>query len=258
MRTSSLPPLRVLERELVVFGRLWRSVAVAGVFGPLLYLGALGVGLGGLVDERAGRVDGLRYLQFVTPGLVAATAMQGAAGAALWDVMGGTTWQRSFHAMVATPLSPADVFAGFVGWICVRAGLASAAFLAVAAALGGVPSAWGVLALPAAMLTAAAFAAPFAAFAATQSREAAFPLVQRLIVMPLFLFSGTFYPVDQLPGWLRPAAAASPLWHGVELCRAATTGRGSASLVASVAVLLACVAAGAWWGRRTFARALAP
>jgi lipooligosaccharide transport system permease protein len=255
---ATAPPLRVLERELVVFGRLWRSVAIAGVLGPLLYLGALGVGLGGLVDERTGLVDGLRYLEFVTPGLVAATAMQSAAGAALWDVMGGTTWQRSFHAMVATPISPADVFAGFVTWICVRTGLAAAAFLAVAAALGGVPSAWGVLALPAAVMTAAGFAAPLAAFAATQTRDVAFPLVQRLVVMPLFLFSGTFYPVDQLPGWLQPVAVASPLWHGVELCRAATTGRGSPALAGSVLVLLACVAAGAWWGRRTFTAALAP
>jgi len=257
MRVTSPPPLRVVERELVVFARLWRSVAVAGVLGPLLYLGALGLGLGGLVDEM-GSVDGLRYLEFVTPGLVAATAMQGAAGAALWDVMGGTTWQRSFHAMVATPISPADVFTGFVTWICVRAGLAAGAFLGVAAALGGVPSAWGVLALPAAVLTAAAFAAPLAAFAATQTRDVAFPLVQRLIVMPLFLFSGTFYPVEQLPDWLEPLAAASPLWHGVELCRAATTGRGSPALVASVAVLVGCVAVGARWGRRTFAGALAP
>lgn len=255
---STAPALRVVERELLVFGRLWRSVAVAGVLGPLLYLGALGLGLGGLVDERAGRVAGLRYLEFVTPGLVAATAMQAAAGAALWDVMGGTTWQRSFHAMVATPISPADVFTGFVTWICARAGLTAAAFLAVAAGLGGVPSAWGALAVPAAVLTAAAFAAPLAAFAATQLRDTAFPLVQRLVVVPLFLFSGTFYPVDQLPGWLRPLAAASPLWHGVELSRAATTGRGGPGLAVHVAVLAGCVAAGGWWGRRTFARALAP
>jgi lipooligosaccharide transport system permease protein len=108
------------------------------------------------------------------------------------------------------------------------------------------------------VLCAAAFSAPLAAFAATQETETTFPLILRLAIVPLFLFSGTFFPVDQLPGWLQPLAALSPLWHGVELCRAATTGSvewGWAAL--HVAALAGCVACGWRWGTHTFTRRLA-
>jgi lipooligosaccharide transport system permease protein len=109
------------------------------------------------------------------------------------------------------------------------------------------------------MLCAVAFAAPISAFTATQETDVAFPLIIRLGVMPLFLFSGTFFPVRQLPDALEPLALASPLWHAVELCRSATTGvfePSSAGL--HVAVLAAFTAAGCLWGTRTFPRRLTP
>jgi lipooligosaccharide transport system permease protein len=126
----------------------------------------------------------------------------------------------------------------------------------VATVLGAIPSWWGVLGLPIAMLCAAAFAAPFAAFTATQDTDVTFPLVIRVVVMPLFLFSGTFFPVEQLPDGLRPLIVLSPLWHAAELSRAATTGRLDWASLAHALVLGACIAAGAWWGRRTFRRRL--
>jgi lipooligosaccharide transport system permease protein len=250
--------LRVVEREARVFRRLWRGTVYSSFVTPVLFLAAIGVGLGGLVDERRGDVAGLDYLTFVTPGLLAASAMQTAAGESLWPVMAGTKWVRTFHAMVATPVGASDVYGGFIVWTAVRVAMSATAFLAVAAVLGGVPSAWGVLAVPAAVLCAAAFAAPLASFAATQDTDIAFPLILRLGIVPLFLFSGTFFSVDELPQWLRTVSALSPLWHGVELCRAATTGSvewGAAG--AHVAVLAGCVAAGWWWGTRTFTRRLA-
>ena len=250
--------LRVVEREARVFRRLWRTSVYSSFFTPVLFLATIGLGLGGLVDERHGAVAGVDYLTFVAPGLLASSAMQTAAAESLWPVMAGTKWVRTFHAMVATPVGASDVYGGFVVWTAVRVAMSASAFLVVAALLGAVASPWGVLAMPAAVLCAAAFAAPLAAFAATQDTDVTFPLILRLAIVPLFLFSGTFFPVDQLPAGLRAASAVSPLWHGVELCRAATTGSVDwAAALVHVAVLVGCVGAGWWWGTRSFTRKLA-
>lgn len=251
------PMLRVVEREARVFRRLWRGTAFSTFLTPVLFLAAIGIGVGGLVDSRAGRVAGVGYLVFVAPGLLAASAMQTAAGESLWPVMAGTKWIRNFHAMVTTPVSAADVYGGLVLWAACRVAISAAAFLAVAAALGGVPSAWGLLAVPAAVLGASAFAAPLAAYAATQDTDVTFPLIMRIGIVPLFLFSGTFFPVARLPAGLRQVSLVSPLFHTVELCRAATTGTVDwAGAAGHVVVLVACIAAGWWWGTRTFRRRL--
>jgi lipooligosaccharide transport system permease protein len=250
------PILRVVEREARVFRKLWRGSVFSSLLAPLLFLGAMGVGLGGLVDERNTDVAGVSYLQFVAPGLLVASAMQATAGGSLWPVLGGFKWLRTYHGVVATPVPPSALYGGLITWLTIRTAISATAFLVVATLLGAIPSWWGVLALPTAMLCAAAFAAPLAAFTATQDTDVTFPLVIRLVVMPLFLFSGTFFPTDQLPEGLRPLIVLSPLWHAAELARAATTGRlGWASLVHAV-VLAGCIAAGSWWGRRSFLRRL--
>jgi lipooligosaccharide transport system permease protein len=250
------PLLRVVEREARVYRRLWRGSVFSSLLSPLLFLGAMGVGLGGLVDERNADVAGVTYLQFVAPGLLVASAMQATAGGSLWPVLGGFKWLRTYHGVVATPVPPGALYGGLIVWLAIRTGIAAVAFLVVAALLGAIPSWWGVLGLPVAMLCAAAFAAPLAAFTATQDTDVTFPLVIRMVVMPLFLFSGTFFPVEQLPDGLRPFVALSPLYHAAELARAATTGHlGWASLGHAV-VLAGFVALGAWWGKRTFQRRL--
>jgi lipooligosaccharide transport system permease protein len=249
---------RIVEREAQVYRRLWYGSVFSSFLVPVLFLAAMGVGLGGLVDEQQRSVGGVDYLAFVTPGLLAAMAMQLAAGNSLWPVMAGTKWIRFYHAVVATPVSAADVYGGYVIWRALREAAAAGAFLIVAALLGGVPSWWGLLALPFATLTATAFTAPLVAFAATQDTDVSFPMIIRLVVMPLFLFSGTFFPVSQLPGWLQPAAVFSPLWHGVELCRDATTGDFAIGPdVVHVVVLAAIIAVGWRWGERTFTKKLA-
>jgi lipooligosaccharide transport system permease protein len=250
--------LRVIEREARIYRRLWRGSIFTYVVGPALFLAAIGIGLGGLVDANAGSVGGLSYLAFVTPGLLAASAMQGSAGDALWPVMGGFRWMRTFHAMAATPISAFDVYIGNVVWICLKTALAATAFVLVATVFGGIESVGAVLAIPAAALCAAAFAAPLSAYAATRHTDASFALILRLAIQPLFVFSGTFFPISQLPEWLQRLAVLSPLFHGVELCRMATTGiwdLGAAAI--DVGVLGACVAGGVWWGRRTFTARLA-
>jgi lipooligosaccharide transport system permease protein len=254
---STPPVVRVMEREVRVLARLWRGMVFSTLLSPLLFLAAMGLGLGGLVKAHTGQVAGLTYLDFVAPGLMVASAMQLAANEAMWPVLGGVKWMRTFFATTATPITPGEVIVGYVLWVVVRAIGASTVFFVVAALLGAVPSAWGVLSIPAAALCAGAFAAPLAAYSVTLDTDLVFPVIMRVGVLPLFLFSGTFFPLSQLPSGLRPLAAMSPLWHGVELARGATTGTLHLGAdIVHVVVLLACVGAGFVWGRRTFARRL--
>jgi lipooligosaccharide transport system permease protein len=249
---------RVVEREARVFAKLWRGTVFSSFGTPVLYLSAMGLGLGGIVDARNRSVGGLSYLAFVTPGLMAAGAALSTTGESLWPVLSGFKWMRHYHAMSSAVPRPADIYDGVVAWLGCHVALSSTAFLAVAAVLGGVHSAWAPLAVPAAVLGALALAAPLAAFSATQDSDAAFSPIMRLAVFPLFLFSGTFFPVALLPGWGQGLVVLSPLWHAVELCRAATTGRGGWVDLGHVAALVACIVAGAAWGHRTFARRLSP
>ena len=219
--------LRVVEREWVVSRRLWRGAVFSTFLAPVLFLAAMGLGLGGLVDEHSGTVAGFDYLEFVAPGLMAASAMQIAAGESMWPVMGGVKWVQNL------PRDGGDADhagrgvrrARRSGSRCAR-DVGSAVFLLVAALLGGVPSVWGVLAIPAAALVRGRVLR--AAVPRTRSGTRAtspFAVIMRIGVFPLFLFSGTFFPISRsCPTGSQPLAVLSPLWHGVELCRDATTG----------------------------------
>ena len=253
------PTAYLIERELRLFAKIWHA-SVFSAFGmPVLFLAAMGLGLGGLVDEGTGEVDGLSYLHFVAPGLLVASAVQQAAGESLWPVLGGLKWDGRYIAMVASPLTPAQVLLGVLSWIALRTTVTAGAFLLVAGALGGLASWWAVLALPVTVLCALAFAAPLAAYAVTSTNEVPFSMIMRLAIVPLFLFSGTFFPVSNLPGVIEPLAWLSPLWHGAELARHATTANPDWPLdTAHVVVLVAVVTAGWLWGRRTFRERLTP
>lgn len=248
--------LKVVERELRIYRRLWRGNAFSTFVLPALYLGAMGLGLGGLIESSGQTVDGLTYLQFVAPGLMAATAFQMAAGEAMWPVMGGFKWTRHYHAMVSAPIDSTDVYVGQLFWLAIRLAMAGAAYLLVAAVLGALASPLAVLALVGSVLSGLAIAAPIAAFTATQDSDSKFPLLLRFLVLPMFLFSGTFFPVSQLPGALEVIAWLTPLWHGVVVCRAATTGSwpdgGLLAVLGHVAVLVGFVGGGLAWGRQTF------
>jgi lipooligosaccharide transport system permease protein len=249
----------VVERQARVYRHTWTGATFSTFLGPVFLLLALGIGLGGLVDqgESGGQVDGLDYLVFVAPGLMAASAMQHASGFSLWPVLGGVKWMRTFHGMAASPLRPSDVLVGTLAWTTIFVSAASTVFLAVATLVGGVPSGWGVLAVPAAALCALSFAAPFTAYAVTRETDASFAVIMRVVVAPLMLFSGTVFPISQLPSGLQVVAQVSPLYHGVELCRAATTGDADwPAAVAHVGYLLAIVAVSVRVGVRTFSRRL--
>jgi lipooligosaccharide transport system permease protein len=255
------PVLRILEREAHILRRLWHGIVFSAFVQPLLYLLAMGVGIGGYVDARGPvALGGLDYLDFVAPGLLAATAFQLGVGDSLWPVMGGTSWDKRYIAMVATPIGAGQVLAAHLSWQTVRTTIATVAFLLVATPLGAVSSPWAVLALPAAALLVVATASLVATWSTWVEDDRSFPLVMRIGVLPLFLFSGTFFPTSQLPGVVRHLAPISPLYHGVELCRAATTGqsRGLAVIVTHVVVLVGVATLGTTAGRWTFARRLTP
>lgn len=256
---SAAGTMRAFERELRVYRKLFRG-SLFTTFGiPVLFLSAMGLGLGGLVDERTGSVAGLDYLSFITPGVLVAGAMQSATAESLWPLMGNLKWFGAYKATVHTPVSAADIFRGRMLFTSFRVALAASAFLLVSLAFGGIRSWWAPLAVPVAALCGLAFAAPVAAFTSTQDSDTAFPLIMRLGVMPLFLFSGTFFPVEQLPDALEPLAVLSPLWHAVQLARGATTGSlDPAAAVLHLAVLFAFIAVGLALGSRTFPRRLTP
>ena len=249
--------VRAFESWLLRGKDRWRSAVLFAVIGPLMFLGAMGSGLGSLVSDHDPRsLDGLGYGDFVAPGLLAASAMQAAVSEATWPVMGAIKWDRSYHAMLASPLPVADIFYGHLMLMVLRLTMGAVAFGVAASALGH-GSAGMLLAVPAAILTGAAFAAPLAAWAVGRESDNAFSMVFRVAIMPMFLFSGTFFPVSSLPAPLEALAVVTPLWHGVELCRGLvlddlTAGRAALHL----AYLLALLTAGLVAGRRTFAKAL--
>lgn len=244
-----------LEFWLVGYRTVWRGTVVSGVLTPVLFLAAMGVGLGSLVDG-AGRLDG-GYLLFLAPGLMAATAMQTASFESSYPVMGGIKWVRTYHAMLATPLGVADILLGHLLFVAFRVLSVSAIYLGVIAAFGAVASAWALAAVPAALLTGMAFAAPIFAFAAAHENDAGFAALERFGIVPLFLFSGTFFPVSQLPDAIQWLAYVTPLWHGVELCRALINGTaGLADSIGHVGYLVLWLAAGVAAAHVVFGRRL--
>ena len=255
--TSLALPLRVYEFWLLQYRRVWRATVIGSVINPVFYLGALGVGLGTLVNRSSGQSLGVPYIDFVAPGMLAATAMQIAAGEATWPVMGSFRWTRQYFAMASTPLGVRDIVTGHQLWMTTRVAATSAVYLAVIAAFGGVDSFWGVLAFPAAVLTGLAFSAPLAGYAATKDSDGAFIPIYRFVILPLFLFSGTFFPASRLPLPLEWVAYATPLWHGVELCRMFTLGHVRVlAALGHAAYLLLFVLIGLIWAQRTYAERL--
>jgi lipooligosaccharide transport system permease protein len=215
---------QIVEHELLDARRYWRSVAVAGIVAPLLYVLALGIGLGTVVN-RHGNSLGAPYLQFVAPAFLAAAALQTATASATFPVMAGFKWIRYYHGMAATPLTSRQICDGKILWIGLRALASSALYLAIMSCFGALHRWQGVLGIPIAAFTGLAFAAPVLAMSASVASEGnAFNMLFRFVVTPMFLFSGTFYPITELPRWGEVLAYISPLWHGTELARGTALG----------------------------------
>ncbi|MFD0202317.1 MULTISPECIES: ABC transporter permease [Saccharothrix] len=232
----------LVERSYLVSTRGWMSV-LSGFFEPLFFLFSLGYGLGQLVTTVAGPGGPMPYAEFVAPALLAASAMNGAVFEATFNLFFKFKYAKTYDAVLATPLGPVDIALGEAAWCLIRGGLYSAGFIVVMLGFGLVSSPWALLALPACLLVALAFAAVGMAAATFMRSWQDFDLVQ-LAVMPLFLFSTTFYPLSVYPGWLQTVVQCTPLYHAIELMRALTTGYVGWGALVNVAYFVVMAAVG--------------
>jgi lipooligosaccharide transport system permease protein len=251
-------PLRVLEGHGRAYRHTWRGTTISAVVTPVLFLAAMGLGLGTLVDEgRAGGVGDVSYLVWLAPGLLAASAMQSGAADGAFPVMAGMRWIKGYHAAIHTPVRPRDLFLGNLAWAGLRLVVITSVFVVVASGFGAVALVRGFAALLPAVLTGVATCAAVSAFMATRDSDQALSGLFRFVVVPLFLFSGTFFPVTQLPETVQPVVLVVPLWHGVELTRALALGTAPAlAWWLHVAVVVALLAVGTLVGARSFERRL--
>ncbi len=250
---------QVFEYKALVYRRVWRGSIFSTFLSPVLFLAAMGIGLGSFVDHGSAiaSLGGVSYAAFLAPGLLAAQGMQTATSESTWTVMGGFTWDKTFHGMYATPVTVAGIVFGQLAWVTVRLTLVAGAFFLVMLAFGFVVSPLGVLGIGASILTGLAFAAPITAFAAGQKNDTSFSVIFRFFITPLFLFSGTFFPIEQLPLIVRPIAWLTPTWHGVALARGLSLGViDPIGFIVHLGVLGAYIAVGVVWALFAFRRAL--
>ncbi len=209
---------KVLERDVLVYRRNW-SIIVSGFFEPVFYLLGIGFGLGTLVGD----VGDIPYAAFVAPGLMATTAMNGALMESTFNLFFKLKYAKTFDAILATPLGPADVAVGEVSWSLTRGLLYAIGFLLVMFALGLVLAPTGILAIPGALLVGLAAASVGMAATTYMRKWQDFDMVA-VVTTPMFLFSGTFFPISVYPDWLQLIVECTPLYRGVHLLRSFTTG----------------------------------
>ena len=228
--------LRLIERNLYVYKHGW-LILFSGFFEPLFYLIGIGFGLGALVGTIPGP-NGLEisYQLFVAPALLASAAMNGAINESTFNFMFKLRYNKTFESILTTPLSPGDIAVGELGWALIRGGLYAIGFMGVMLVLGLFASPWVILAVPAALLVGFAFGAVGMAATSYMRSWQDFDLIQ-LVVLPMFLFSGTFFPIDAYPAVLQTIVRVSPLYQGVDLIRSLTVGAISPVLLVNVAYL---------------------
>jgi len=247
----------------IAYRRTWRGTVITSFVNPILFLAAMGTGLGTLVDGGSGDL-GVPYLAFVATGLMAATAMQNGAGDGSFPVMAGVLWRKNFHGTITTPLGAADIVWGRLIWGFARLGFVLIVFALIAYFFGAMELGPALLAIPPSILTGLAFTSVITAWTVTLQDGTSLSALFRFAIVPLFLFSGTFFPISQLPDWLEPVAYATPLFHGVELVRKIALPTADSSIVTSVpiwvslAYLLAMLVIGIYLSVRLLDRRLRP
>jgi lipooligosaccharide transport system permease protein len=228
----------LVERSMLVYSRAW-LLFVSGICEPFFYLLAVQFGLGKLVTQVVGPGGHpISYVAFVAPAMLASSAMNGAVFDSTFGVFFKVRYAKTYDAMLATPIGPFDIALGEISWAVIRGGIYAVAFFGVMAAMGLVVTPWAILIVPAAILVAFTFAAVGMACSTFLRSPSQFDLVQ-LALVPLFLFSATFYPLTVYPPALRIVVECSPLYHGVELMRGLSVGVLSPGMFGHVAYLLA-------------------
>lgn len=223
---ASATALRIAESGWRRYKHTWRASVFSSFFNPVMLLLAMGIGLGELVDRNGGP-GGLSYVTWLAPGLLANVAMQSAVGESAYPVQAGFRWVRLYEAMVAGPVAPIDVYLGHAMWVMARVAQVSVAFAFPAAWLADLGLLRSLATVGPALLVGWAFIGPTTGYTAHYLNDTSLSALFRYIVVPLFLFSGVFFPIDQLPTLMQPVAWLTPLWHGVELSRLTALGIGT-------------------------------
>ena len=246
------------EWRLMSMKAYWSAVVGYSLLTPILYLIAMGIGLGTLVDAGSGGVAGVPYLTFVAPGLLVSTVVLSASNEFSYPVMDGFKWSKLYYARAATAATPSQVTVGEIVAVAIRF-LFEATIFWLVLLVTGVVGATSWLMVPATALAGLAFGTPLMAYAATLEEEGyQFALVQRFIVNPMVLFAGTFYPLDLMPIYLQWVGWISPLWHGTQLARVLAYGMPLPwwLIVVHLLVLVGLTVAGVLLTMRVFTRRL--
>lgn len=234
----------VLEGLWTWYRRNWRATIVSSVLTPLMFLGAMGFGLGSQITPGPA-TDNLPYVVYLAPAVLVGLSVQIAASESSFPVLGSFKWDMRYYAITATPVSPDQLLAAQVTWVALRVLGSGLAYVAVAALFGAFVDVGALVAVPVSVLAGMAFGTWMVALAATVNDEGtAFGNVFRFVVVPMTLFAGTYYPISQLPAWSRPLAWVTPLWHGNELARAAEFGHMDALAAAGHVAYLLLLGAG--------------
>jgi lipooligosaccharide transport system permease protein len=226
---------------LAVYRREWQGSVFSAFIEPLVVLAGLGIGLGMLVGNRAaGITGGVSYVAYIAPALMASSAMNLGGSESTWPVLARIQWVRIYHAIISTPLNPSDVMVGAIAFMGGKVAFAATFFAGVLVAAGIATSPLGALGMVAvSTLTGLAFAAPITAFSVTRSTDQGFAFLFRLIITPLGFFSGTYFPIENLPTLAQFVSWLTPLAHGVALDRALALGRPLTDAPLHIAVLAA-------------------
>ena len=240
----------VIERSYIAFKSSTWFVILSGFVEPVLYLLSFGYGVGqfiGNIDSGTGKM--VSYAAFIAPGLLATSAMNGAVYDSTWNVFFKMHESRLYHGMLATSLGPLDVALGEMAWALLRGLVYAMGFMIVVAPLGLIPSWWGILAIPAAVLIAFGFAALGMAITSYFTTFQQMGLIN-VALLPIFLFSGAFYPLSVFPGWAQAFIKVLPLWHGIELIRGLTLGAINMGLLNHVLYFLVMIVGGLFFTTR--------
>ena len=249
--------VHVIERQLRVYRRYW-AILLAGFADPVLFLGSIGIGVGQLVHTLPGPAGRpVDYAIYVAPGLLATAAMNGAVIDTTFGFFVNYKYGHVYDGMLATPMRVLDVAIGEVTWSLLRGAAYSAVFLAVMAALGYVESPWALLALPVAVVIGMSFAAAGLAATTWMRSFVDFDFVN-LALVPLFLFSGVFFPLTRYPGWLQAIVRFTPLYQGVEVERRLVLGALDPTMLLHVGYLLVMAVVGIAVASRRLSRLLQP
>lgn len=240
--------------------RRYADVLLADAIGvPLMYVLAMGIGLGSLLTGNGSLFDGVPYLVFIAPALLISAAVSAGVTEGTFPVMDGFKWHRLYQGPLVTPITPHQIAQGQILAVSLRMMVQTVLFLGVVGLFGAVHSWWALVAIPLSALAGLAMGLPIMAYSATiREEKGQFSIIMRFIFTPLFLFSGTFYPLMNLPIFLQWIGWISPIWHGTELARALMYGHFVPAWLALVHVLVlaALAALGFALVRRNFARRL--